>query len=128
MQRVLLRRNMDGNEVASVEIAAVDAERIDLGRAVGPDHVAAGRVTGAPDTRRDHVALKRAPLALHAENPGPEVEGEVIAPVLGNRLQDGNAECDGLGCDLCFSDGALVVGRVHEHMFARPLSRNKAEM
>jgi hypothetical protein len=78
-------------------------------------------MTGTTDAHADdpRIAIKRTPLALDAQDAITEIEREVIPAMLGNRLEHFNAELDGVRGDLRLGHRTLVIGRVHEHMFAR---------
>jgi hypothetical protein len=60
---------------------------------------------------------------LHAENPRSQIKREVIATVLGNRLEDVDPELDRFERDRRFGDVPLVVGCQHPAILARGNAR-----
>jgi hypothetical protein len=72
-------------------------------------------VTRSADTNADDARcpIQRTPLALNAHKSGPEVEKQVVSPVLADWLQDLYPELDCLEGDCGLGDVAFVVGGEH---------------
>lgn len=71
----------------------------------------------------DYVIVDQtAPLALNSKDAVSDLEAEVIALPLAQRLQDPDAESYRLTSDRHFGESSLLV-TVHEHMFAHPEDR-----
>jgi hypothetical protein len=106
---------------AAVDIAAVDAEEVDLVLGVRGAHVAMWREPAAADPNDYDVSAlgERTPLALNAHQPPSDVEDEIRARILAERLVYANAQVSRLPWRsraplslLCRSSCA------YEHMFA----------
>ncbi|HWF49311.1 MAG TPA: hypothetical protein VG294_01600 [Solirubrobacteraceae bacterium] len=117
-----------GEQKRPIELAAVDGEQIDLVDAVGPaDVTVAGTPRAAQVYRHDVPSFAQtAPLDLHAPQAAANVKREIGPPMLGHRLQHGNALLGSREHDRHLRHRALAVAVAevvrqivqHEHMFA----------
>lgn len=106
------------DEIAPVELRAVPGNGVDLLGGVSAPSEPIWTAPGRVHADEDCPALERRPFALHTDRRIWEVEEQVVSAVLCNRLQDIDAELDGVRRDHRLRHGALVIGRVHERMFA----------
>jgi hypothetical protein len=100
------------DEVAAVQLAAVDAEQVHLRRAVGASHVTLGRKPAGAQPDDYHVPARAQPSPLHLHSPEAviDVKREVHAPVLSHRQQHPHAGLHGGEHDRLLSNVALDVG------------------
>jgi len=84
-------------EIASPQLVTISRDAIDLIGCVARSYLPPlARVPGRRQVHADGVLYQRRPLALHPENAMPQIEGEVVTPVLRDRLQHIDAELDRL--------------------------------
>jgi len=85
----------DGNEETSIELQAVEGERIDFLACVqAPDESVS--VPSASTAPCDHyVAIPARPLALHSHQTGIDVEDHVVPPAFRDRQIDIDSELRG---------------------------------
>jgi hypothetical protein len=82
VDRRTARHELDRQQVAAIELRAVDGEGVDFLGVVGRPDVAAGRVAAGARVDVDDPALMPARFALDAQHAIPEVEHQVVAPAL----------------------------------------------
>jgi type IV secretory pathway protease TraF len=112
MQVVLASNDGKRNQEASVQLAAVDAEKIDLVLAVRRAHVSGWRETRRSCPHHDDapITVQPPPLALHAPDAPGYVERQVDPAVLGHRPQQSHSEPGGMKHDRQLGNRTLVVG------------------
>lgn len=81
MQIVAAVQLGDRNEVAAVELGAMQCERVDLRRLIDAPSQAVARSAVAVKPSGDDVSVPRSPLALNAEQLSASVEDEVVTEV-----------------------------------------------
>lgn len=109
MDHVLPRNETHGQQVAPVQICAIDGDRVDLFGRVDTLNLARGCVPVASGLNLNHVTYSPAPLALNPRELVFDVEKQVVSAVLSDGGQDRNIQLDGGSDDLGFRDGSLVV-------------------
>jgi hypothetical protein len=111
-----------------VELAAVDAEEVDLIHRIRRTDVALGGEPRTADVHTDDISslAERSPLDLNPPQLRSHIQREVGAPMLGYRLQNWDAQLRSRQDDRDLGDCAFAVAVVrgvrygfqHERMFA----------
>jgi hypothetical protein len=115
MKLPLSRYHVNWNQERPIQIPAVHRDCVNLVTGITRYDVATRRVprSADPDTYDTELALIGAPLALNSKQAISDVEREVVAPVLGDRLEYVDSQPNHLEGDRRLSDVALVVGGEH---------------
>jgi hypothetical protein len=95
--------------MALIKLGAVRSDYIGLFRRVGTPHEAISIASRRVAANGENVASARNPLALHAEQPGSQVEDEVVALAVRQWLEDADAEPDRRRNDLGLGNGTLPL-------------------
>jgi hypothetical protein len=83
-----------GNEVAAIDVWTIGGKGVDPVGPVQSTHDADSRSAGWVTTDRDHVPTPARPLALRPDELVPEIEDQVVARTVADRLVDLDAELD----------------------------------
>jgi hypothetical protein len=102
-------------EVALLDVGAVEGERIELARAVPLIPQALGAASARVEASRDHVSDPPRPFALDAEQGRPQIENQVVALIV-EWSRHTEPEFDGARGDLELGQRALLIRRQHPHM------------
>jgi hypothetical protein len=117
---VLLHEQPLRQKVATVQIAAVHPDELDLAGLVRALYIPGWRQARAAevDDHRVLVRTEASPLALHSHQLIADLEDKVCAAMLGYWGEDGHAGLDRGELDRCFGNCAFEVRVVtHEQMF-----------
>jgi hypothetical protein len=113
----------DREEVAAVQLRAIGTDRIHLLGTVRRVDVAVGRIAGGSGPNDDDLALSRCPLALNADQRGPQVKDQVVSLALGDRPRNPNSQLDRASGDLGLRDVSLVRWSEYGRTLGRKVSR-----
>jgi hypothetical protein len=85
-----------GEKVATIEIAAIRPDQVDLALVVGPVNIPAGGEPIALEVDADHRPrrVEARPLALHPKYLAGDLKRQVVSAVFSHRLEDWHAESD----------------------------------
>jgi hypothetical protein len=102
-------------EVALLDVRAVQRERVELSRVVAlvpqPLRAAATRI----EPSRHDISTPSRPLALDTQECGPEIEDQIVTLVV-ERTRYAKCELDCGRGDLDLRQRALLIRRQHPHM------------
>jgi hypothetical protein len=110
---------IDRQQEATIDLACIRGDGVDLGRPVGRSDGTPVRVAVTAEVDEDDVSLDSRPLALHPDETIAERECQVVSGMLGHRCEDLDPELRRLLRDRQLRDSALAVRLmcVHERMF-----------
>jgi len=120
MQLSLALCFIDRKEKRFRQVAAVNGYRVDLVSRIRARHITGRGMSGSSDANANNSELlvKRAPFALHTDDPATKVEQKVVTAMLRHRLQNIDTQLDRLERDRRLSDVALVIGGEHPAILA----------
>jgi hypothetical protein len=115
MELLLPLDDLDRDEITALKITAVNGHSVYFIGGIVAQNVAARSVARPTDSDADDARflVRPPPLALDSDYPLAQVECQVVAAVLGDRPQNGDAPLDRLGGDDRLGDCAFVVARLY---------------
>jgi hypothetical protein len=105
-------------QIDPIQLIAIERHGVDLVRRIVRPHGPVAALPKAHQMRADNRAFEPGPFALDAKNSSAQIECQVVATVLGDRLEDLDTQLHRLQSNRCLGDVALVVGGQHPAMLA----------
>ena len=123
MDRGTTDRHLFRQEVAALNVVAVRSNRIDLAGLVTAVNEAVAAGPAAPGSDHHDVSLQNSPFALHAEQPGSQIEDKVV-PLVVEGSRNAKSELEGEGRDLRLRECPFLIRRQHGQQVSRVTGRN----